>query len=400
MPHADSTPSTWIDTAAGLDDLIAALAGQASIAFDTEFHGERSYLPHLMLVQVATRDQIYLVDPLADLEIAALFRGMRDSGAVVIGHALHNDLEIVALQYDVWLENLFDTQIAAAFCGFGLQIGLASLLGTELDLRVPKGAQLADWSRRPLPEKQSLYAANDVRYLHTLYDRMAGRLDQSGRRAWVDEETAPLAEPGRYGRRSEDAWQRVTGARRLQPKELGILAELAAERDRIAREVDTVPHFLISDELLLGLARHAPSDRDGLLGDRRFTHRNITRYVERWLAAVALGRQQPMQLPKGRPPPEAGVEAVAGLVMLLVNDVAANEGVAAQLLMRRRNVVEALQDGCPSEAELWERLGLTGWRVDLIGEPVRRLLQGQTHAQIRCSSDQNLVVAFVEPSAT
>lgn len=400
MPQPDSMPSAWVDTAAGLDDLIASLAGAPSIAFDTEFHGERSYLPHLMLVQVATRDRIYLVDPRAELEIGALFRAMRDSGALIIGHALHNDLEIVALQYDVCLKNLFDTQIAAAFCGFGLQIGLASLLASELDVRVPKGAQLADWSRRPLPEKQALYAANDVRYLHPLYDRLAERLERSGRRAWVDEETAPLCEPGRYGRRSEDAWQRVTGGRRLQPKELGILAELAAERDRIAREVDTVPHFLISDELLLGLARHAPSDRDGLLGDRRFTHRNIARYVERWLAAVATGRQQPLHLPKGRPPPEAGVEAVAGLVMLLVNEVAAQEGVAAQMLIRRRNVVEALQDGCPSEAELWDRLGLSGWRLDLIGEPVRRLLRGQTHAQIRCASDKNLAVAFVEPTAS
>ncbi len=385
----------WIDRQDDLDALCVRIEATERIGFDTEFHGERSYFPHLMLIQVALPDCVALVDARADLDLRGFFGRMRDSGALIVGHALHNDLEIVASVYGVHFERLFDTQIAAAFCGHGLQIGLAPLLQGMLSLRLPKGAQLADWSRRPLPEKQLVYAANDVVHLEALFQRLSRRLREQGRAEWVETECRALCSPDRYGRDPEQAWQRIGPARKLPPRDLGVLVALAAERDAIAREVDTVPHFLVPDDMLLAMARHAPSDRDALTADRRMGNRNLGRFADRWLDAVRKGLAAPVQLPPGRPPPEPGVEAVAGLLMLLVNEIAAREGVAAQLLLKRRQVVEALQDGCRGDDQLLERLGLQGWRLELVGAQVRSLLDGRTQAAVRCAEDGSLGLTFV-----
>jgi ribonuclease D len=385
----------WIDSVDGLAEVVAAIRATDRIAIDTEFHGERSYLPHLMLVQIATHDAIFLVDPLGGLDIGVLFAAIAAHDALVIGHALQNDLEIVALGHNIVFDRLFDTQIAASFLGAGLQIGLSNLLRSEFDLRMPKGAQMADWSRRPLPERQLSYAADDVRYLlrlHTLFD---GRLNELGRRAWVDEECAPLRRRDRYGRDPMACWQRVTGARKLKSKEAGVLVELAAERERIAAEVNQVPHFLLSDEALLDMARHMPRKTEDLDGNRRTTQRNVQRYADRWLAAVERGVDQPFHVEPGRPPALPGIEAVANLIMLLVAEISAREGIAAQLMLRRRQVLEALQVGCPTHDALCEALGLFGWRAELLEQPIWLLLDGQTQARVRCGDGDTLGVDFV-----
>lgn len=386
----------WIGEAEQQAIVLEAIAGADRLAIDTEFHGERSYLPHLMLLQIATEDAIFLVDPLGTVDIGAIFAAIRDSRALVIGHALHNDLEIVALGFGIVFPRLFDTQVAAAFLGFGLQIGLANLLRMEMRVRMAKGSQMADWSRRPLPERQLSYAADDVRYLLELHSRLDGRLREQGRVEWVDEECAPLSQRERYGRDPMQCWQRVSGARKLKPKEGGVLVELAAERERLAAELNQVPHFLISDEILLALARRAPTSLADLDGNRRLNHRNIQRYADRWLAAVARGVDKPLETPPGRAPPPPGLEAVAGLIMLLVTELSAREGVAAQLLLKRRTITEALQDGCTSREELLERLGLHGWRAALLGEPIWRLLNGATRAKVRCGEPEELGIDFVD----
>ncbi len=395
MVEGPAAPPLWIDRQADLSAFCQRIEASERIGFDTEFHGERSYFPHLMLIQVALPDCVALIDARADLDLRGFFGRMRDSGALIVGHALHNDLEIVASVYGVHFERLFDTQIAAAFCGYGLQIGLAPLLQGTLSLRLPKGAQLAEWSRRPLPEKQLAYAANDVLHLEALYQRLSRRLRDLDRVEWVETECRALCSPDRYGRDPAEAWQRIGPARKLPPRDLGVLVALASERDAIAREVDTVPHFLVSDDVLLTMARHAPTDRDALIGDRRMGNRNLARYADRWLDAIRRGLATPVPLPPGRPPPEPGVEAVAGLLILLVNEIAAREGVASQLLLKRRQVVEALQDGCKCDNGLLDRLGLHGWRLELVGAQVRSLLDGQTQAAVRCADDGSLGLSFV-----
>lgn len=379
MPY-DATPR-WIDTPEQLTALIETVRASKRVAIDTEFHGERTYIPRLMLLQLATDEQIFLVDPLADLDLCALMEAMaKPDGPLVIGHALHNDLEIVFLRCGYVLPNVFDTQVAAAFLGFGLQVGLGNLVQRLCGERLPKDGQMADWSRRPLSEKLCRYAANDVRYLLELHDRLGGDLLERGRLGWVMEECARLSAADRYERVPALAYQRVSKYRTLKPDALGILVEIAAERDHLAAELDMVPHFVVPDDILVTLARSSPSTRAELSGHRRLKHRHILRHADRWLAAIRRGVGKPLSLPRSRPPSGNNVDAAGALVMLLVSELARQNDLASQLLLKRSTMQKALQDGFDSRDELLEALGLVGWRADLVGDPIWKLLNGELHA--------------------
>lgn len=371
----------WIDTQEQLTALIATLRGAERIGIDTEFHGERTYIPRLMLLQLATEEDIYLVDPLAELDLCALFTAIAaPDGPLVIGHALRNDLEIVYLRCGTVLPRLFDTQIAGAFLGFGLQVGLSNLVAKVCDEGLPKDGQMADWSRRPLSEKLCTYAANDVRYLLQLHTKLGGDLIERGRDPWVIEECSRLSSADRYERDPTAAYKKVSKYRTLKPDALGVLAEVAAERELFAREFDMVVHFVVPDDILVTLARSTPSTRHELKAHRRLNHRNITRHADRWLAAIRRGIDTPMQLPKARPPSACNVDAASALVMLLVAELARQNELASQLLLKRTTVQSALMGGFDSREELLEELGLSGWRAELVGQPIWELLSGNLRA--------------------
>lgn len=371
----------WVAEDSALEDLLAALAVCDRVAIDTEFHGERSYVPQLMLLQIATKDAIYLIDPLAEISLQPIFDLLARPKPLVIGHAVHNDLEIIFLRYNLRLQGVFDTQIAGAFLGHGLQAGLSALLRTVLDVRLPKDGQMSDWSRRPLPERQSVYAANDVRFLLDLHDHMAGELERLGRVRWVDEECASLWAEGRYARDVELAWRRVSGARGLRHPEAGILVELAAERERIAAELDKIPHHVLSDDILLAVCRAKPKDREALSGDRRFRNRQLHRYADRLLDAIARGLNRKVARAPRRPLPVPGADTVAALVMLLVGRIAEEQTLAPQLLLRRKTVLAALATELTDRESLMAALGLNGWRAELLAAPVWGLLTGRRAAR-------------------
>lgn len=365
-----------VTTQAQVDALIAALAVEDDVAFDTEFHSERTYVPRLMLMQLATRSRVWLVDPLAAVNLQPLFDAMSRPGLTVVGHALKNDLRIAWLQFSRVPVLAFDTQVAAAFLGHGLQAGLGTLLHNALGVHQPKGDQMADWSQRPLPDRLLGYAAGDVANLLRLYDLLRDELSALGRLDWVQEECHELTDSTRYVRDPELAWQRVAGSRRMEPREAGVLHALAAEREMIAAEEDLVPHFLVPDDVLLQLARHAPRQRKDLESDRRFNHRAVQRYGTRFLDAIGRGLESPMQRPASRPPPSPEIEAVAALMMLLVGDIAWRNTLAPQLLVKRDTLVNALRAPLASVADFATAADLDGWRADLLAEPLWRLLTG------------------------
>jgi ribonuclease D len=385
-----------VTTESEVAQVCQALQQSPRAAFDTEFHSERTYAPRLMLVQVATDNDLWVIDPLAGPSLQPLFDALARPGLVVVGHALRNDLRIAWLTYRVVPSEVFDTQVAAAFLGHGLQVGLGTLLEAELGVHQPKGDQMADWSQRPLPERLHGYAAGDVRHLLELHDCLSRHLQERGRLDWVHEECAELSEPTRHARDPDSAFHRLAGSRRMDANEAGVLYALAEEREAIAQQEDMVPHFLLPDEVLQQLARHAPNHRRDLDADRRFQHRAVHRYAERWLAAIARGRRKPLHRPSGRPPPAPELDSVAALMMLLVQEVAQKHELAPALLVKRDMVLNALRSR-PGDAEaLALAAELHGWRKDLLAEPLWGLLDRRLRAQVVDDGKVGMRVVFVE----
>ena len=432
MPAQPPQTPPIISTQSQLQELIDALAVADLVGFDTEFHSERTYVPRLMLLQFATRDGLWLVDPLADLDLKPLVQALQpDVQQSLIGALAAHMTKFVDLPPDAvsiiavsdasaevpicsdtvrvrtgasGVELLlvddsvviFDTQIAAAFLGHGLQIGLAGLLQAMLGVHQPKGDQMADWSKRPLPERMVGYAAGDVAHLLPLHALLMDELTKLGRADWVLEECATLTDSAPYIRDPDAAFLRVAGGRRMDAREAGIVRALAVEREVIAQEEDIVPHFLLPDEMLHTLARVAPVRRSDLENDRRLSHRTVYRHAQRWLDAVARGLAEPHHRPPGRQPPGWELEAVAALMMLLVNDIAVKQNLAPQLLVKREALLNAVREPLDSPDALAAALGLTGWRAELLVEPLWALLDGQV--AVRCQRQQNgaLHLRFLE----
>ncbi len=373
-----------IDTETALSDMIAELATASVLAFDTEFHSERTYTPRLMLLQVAIPGKIWLVDPLA-LNLAPLVVEMARPGRTVIGHALRNDLRILWQVYNLGLVQVFDTQVAAAFLGHGLQVGLGHLLQRVLHLHLPKGEQMANWGQRPLPDKLKIYAAGDVEHLFAVHEALQGELAELGRLEWVQAECAGLCATGQYTRDPALAGDRLAGAKRLEPREAGVVYALATLREKMAQDEDVVPHFLLPDDVLLSLAKLAPKHPREIHGDRRLQQRVVQRFAQAWVDAVAVGLQNPVQRAPGRAPPPPELDAVATLGMLLVGELAQKHRIAAPLLAKRDVLLDALREAPDTLDAFCLHAGMDGWRRQLVAEPLWRFVRGDQ--DVRCVTD-------------
>ena len=249
----------WIDDPAELARRLASRNGR--VGLDTEFIRERTYWPQLALVQVAIGDDILLADMCVPGMAAALAPLLRDASTLKVMHSASEDL--VALQHACGCvpRPLFDTQVAAALCGIGAGMGYQRLVAELLDVAVDKGETRSDWLRRPLSPQQLDYAADDVRHLFALHDRLDARLEALGRGGWLREDCARLADgPG------EDPWPHLSlrAAQFLDADAQRRLLRLLRWRETQARESDRPRNWILDGELAALLARNPPADAAAL----------------------------------------------------------------------------------------------------------------------------------------
>jgi ribonuclease D len=359
----------WVDTARGLDALVATLTGEPAIAIDTEFHRERTYFPHVALVQVAWRAGIALVDALAvGLEpLAPVLTGP----TVVVMHASAQDLEVLDRACGAMPAQLFDTQLAAGFAGYGSP-SLAALVERELGVRLPKGDRLTDWLRRPLAEEQRTYAAADVEHLLPLYDHLCADLQARGRLDWALDECEQLRRRAAVHRRPDEAWWRIKEARQLRGSTVGVAQTVAAWRERRAAEVDLPVRFVLPDLALVGIAQRPPATVEELRHVRGLDERHLRGgAADQIMQAVAEGRALPRAAL--RLPPAGEVERELRPAVTLVSAWVSQLGREWRIdpaLLATRSDVEAFLRGDP-DARL-----ATGWRADVVGSAVRSLVDG------------------------
>ena len=286
-----------IEDAASLAALCARLEVVDRIALDTEFHNERSYAARLMAVQLVAGDEVAIVDPLRVRDLQPLAETL--ARKTVVGHALQSDLKILADRFDRLPAAAFDTQLAAAFCGYGMSISLADLVHDIVGIRLRKSQTVSDWSVRPLSAQQIEYLVDDVRHLFPLQDELSARLERSGRFGWFEDEARALVDFSRYRPDPERLYLRVPGAMRMNRRELAILREVAQLRDTLARERDVPLKYIIPDDVMAGIVSLRPSSRDDLAQLRRLDAGARKAYGDRIVAAVAAGLAVPdADLPK------------------------------------------------------------------------------------------------------
>jgi ribonuclease D len=372
-----------VATADGLEQLLDEVAAADRYALDTEFHRERTYWAQLALVQVAWPGGVAIIDPLA-VDIAPLSRVL-DGDGLLVAHAVDQDLEVLDRACGTRPGRLLDTQVAAGFLGHG-SASLASLVHAFLGLRLPKADRLSDWQRRPLTDEQVAYAAADVAHLPQLADTLMKSLEARGRLAWAEEECEAVrarpAGPPDPGR----SWWRLRDSRSLRGPARGVAQEVAAWRERRAQELDQPLRFVLPDLAMQAIA-HAQPTSVAALGavrgmDGRFLRGGAGPEI---LAAVARGAQlgdTELCLPPTDDVARESRPAVS-LAAAWVAQLARDEEIDAALLATRSDLVAFLR-GWP-DARL-----ARGWRAEMVGAGVRRLVSGE--AALAFDGKGNLVL--------
>ena len=258
-----------------LKEACDALVAGGVAALDTEFVWRASFRPHLAIVQMAGADGVCrALDCQLGTDPAPFAAVLSDPSVVKILHAAHQDLELMYHYTSASPVNVFDTQLAAGFCGHSANIGLQKLLYEVLDVGLPKTETCTDWSQRPLTDAQVRYALDDVRYLVALRTALLAQCDSFGTRAWLEEDLLKFESPEAYGEMEPDeAWKRVKNASRyLRPFGLAGLRAVAAVRETRAREWNLPRAWLGEDGSLIALAERLQRGETSF-PNVRFRHR-------------------------------------------------------------------------------------------------------------------------------
>jgi len=369
----------WIDSPEALSRFLSEIQQAPAWAIDTEFHREERFRPQLALVQISDGKRCGLIDPLA-VDLSPLWRAMQQSRALKVFHAARQDFEVIWHQAGFLPEPLFDTQIAASLLGFGAQIGLAELVQRILGHTIPKHASYTNWLARPLSAEQRQYAAEDVLWLLPLQRRLDAMLQAQGRRAWLEEEQRRLFDRALYESSPEEAWRRVKGASRLKGRALARLQALAAWRERTASELDWPRRRVLSDELLVALARRDALDAAAIESLRASSGKKARRFADEILRAWQRGHTTPPEAWPNWPPSPTntpGTQQRKQLLDALARMRAESCGVAVSILAPKEELMALASWGAnPNDKEPALAI-LSGWRRKLIGEDLLRLLRGE-----------------------
>ena len=375
-----------ITTTDSLAEVCGRLQRHPFVTVDTEFLRESTYYPKLCVAQIASTDEAVVVDALADgIDLKPLFNLMADDNVIKVFHAARQDIEICWHAAGLIPAPLVDTQVAAMVLGYGDSIAYDQLVQRITGDSLDKSLRFTDWTRRPLSEAQIAYAISDVTHLRDVYVKLEADLKKRGRTEWMREEMRVLTSPDTYRMEPEHAWQRLQ-TRVRKPKELAVLIEVAAWREREAQTRDVPRGRVLKDDVVGDIAVQAPTTIERL-GNLRSLPKGFERskWGEAIIDAVKRGLARDLKtLPKierskGAPNGQATVE----LLKVLLRMTAERHGVAAKVIATMDDLDRIAAD---DEADV---PALSGWRRELFGDKALAL----KHGRLALAVEHNRVVA-------
>ena len=379
MEQDTAIPLNFIDTGPRLEEAVRHLSRQTIIAADLEADSMFHFNEQVCLIQIASRDRIYIIDPLPITDMAPLKQLMEAAGIRKVFHGADYDVRSLYRDFNINIENLFDTEMASRFLGYA-ETGLNALIRSHFGLLLEKKFQKKDWSQRPLPEAMITYAADDVRYLIALSERLESELAARGRLEWVLEECEALS-----GVRPEPATERplflrLKGAGRLDPRSLAVLESLLAMRLEKARHKDRPPFKIMGNTTLLKLAQMRPRTMEKLEAANLLSRKQVGMYGKAIVQAIKKGADLPgdqlPHYPRTRRPAQS--EAAAKKMRRLKHwrdAEAARLGIDPGVFFSNARI-KAIVDQAPDSLEAMAAVdGIKNWQIRHYGEPLIELLQ-------------------------
>ena len=382
-PLVPRGPATLVAEPAQLAALVDHLRTAGRFGYDSEFIGELTYVPRLCLIQVASVQQVALIDPLSELDLRPFWELIADPAVEKIVHAGQQDLEPVVRLLHRAPINVFDTQIAAGFAGLPYPLSLSKLVQEFTGVKLGKGLTFTHWDQRPLSNMQFRYAADDVRYLVLIRHRLGERLEALGHSAWAAEECANQCDPKLFEFNPELQYLRVRGAGGLAARNLAVLRELTIWRDASAKLTDVPPRAFLKDEILLDLARNPIKSVEKLARvkglPRPVEAEHGARIVEMTARALSLPATE-LPIPRETEPSPAEKFRTDAL-WAVAQCLCWGQSLDPAVVTNRQEVSDLYQYLTGSNSSVEHRL-LTGWRGRAVGQSLAQLIRGAARAEL------------------
>ena len=363
-----------IATTSDLAAVCGRMAAQPFVTVDTEFLRETTYYPLLCVAQIASAEEACVIDALAPgIDLAPFYALMANEKVMKVFHAARQDIEIVWHAAKLIPRPIFDTQVAAMVLGYGDSISYDQLVQRITGDTLDKSHRFTDWTHRPLSEAQLRYAISDVTHLRDVYHALVDDLERRGRVDWVQDEMRVLTSPETYRLDPESAWQRLK-TRVRKPKELAVLIEVAAWREREAQSRDVPRARVLKDDVIGDIAVQAPTTIEKLKSLRSLPKGfERSRWGEAIIAAVKRGLERdPKTLPiQTRIPPAPNGAATVELLKVLLRMISERHHVAAKVIATVEDL-ERIADDDNANVQ-----ALRGWRRELFGEKALALKRGK-----------------------
>jgi ribonuclease D len=363
-----------ITTTAELADVCGRMARHPFITVDTEFLRETTYYPLVCVAQLASPDEAVVIDALAEgIDLTSLFDLLTNEGVMKVFHAARQDIEIFWNLGKTIPHPIFDTQVAAMVLGYGDSIAYDQLVQRITGDAIDKSFRFTDWTRRPLADAQLRYAVSDVTHLRDVYLKLSTDIQTRNRTDWVRAEMNILTSPETYRMEPEKAWERLK-ARVRKPKDLAVLIEIAAWREREAQTRDVPRGRVLKDDVVGEIAIQAPTTIEKLSQLRSLPKGfERSRWGDAIIEAVKRGLERD---PKTLPRIEKFRGAVNGgatveLLKVLLRMTAERHGVAAKVVATVDDLERIAADDDANVP------ALKGWRRELFGEKALALKHGK-----------------------
>ncbi|MEK7402300.1 MAG: HRDC domain-containing protein [Gemmatimonadota bacterium] len=377
-------PLELIDNPKSASSALGDMSGVRELAVDTEGASFHRFVDRVYLLQLSTRQQSAIIDPLAvSAEFLSPLGALLESADVeTVFHDADYDLRLLRRDYGWKIRRIFDTRVAAQLLGIKA-FGLAALLERYFGVKLDKKHQRADWSMRPLPRDMLDYAEQDTRYLLELKDHISDELEKKGRLAWVREECERLEDTKWADEDAGGAFLRIKGARDLSRRELAVLRELHAWRDSVARELDRATFRVIGKEQLLDLSRTQPSTPKSLGQTKGASRALLDRRSGEIIDAVRRGLEAPEDdLPKFPKSPrwdrDPHFDERVNKVKTARDAMAVQLDLDPGVLCARERMEAVARKNPQSREQLAEVTELRRWQADVLGPSILAALQGST----------------------
>ena len=390
-PKSDAPATLYLDSPSETEGFLSSIESAPMLAIDTEGASFHRFVDRIYLLQLSTSNRHAIIDPLRVPAPRKLGMLLESRAVEVVFHDADYDLRLLHQDYGWRVNNIFDTRIAAQLLGIKA-FGLAALLEQFFGLKLDKKHQRADWSMRPLTVDMLEYAAQDTQHLLELRGRLRDALERKDRLHWALEEFARLEGTQWDEDDNSQAFMRIKGARDLTRRELALLRELTSWRDDVARAQDKSTFRIVTNEVLLSLARSAPATIKALEGTRGLNARLIEQRGTQLLAAIARGVAVPdAELPRfpksARWERDPDFDDRVGRLKHARDEAARRLELDPGVLFSRERL-EAVARRKPSRVEdLAEIAEVRRWQIEVLGEAFVRALRQAGPAPARAADD-------------